>query len=131
LFDFLRCQRRSDGIDLHLDRRHVREGIDVESGQGETAKHHEDQGDHNHEETVAQRPLNDAVEHRRSSPGSAQSLSPSSPRRSSDLRAWLPFVTTSSPGARPARTSVNWPPCSPQRTWRTWKSVSETLTKTR
>jgi len=53
-FHFLRRQRRRRGIDLHLDWRRVREGVDVNVAQGDHAHDSKGQGRSDHQRTVAQ-----------------------------------------------------------------------------
>ena len=62
LFDFFRPQRRSDGVDLHLNRRGVGKGIDIQVTQRHSAGDGEDGKPQNHQKPVPQRKIDDAIE---------------------------------------------------------------------
>ena len=54
LLDFLGPQRRGGGVDLHLDRRGIRKGVDIEEGERESAQRRERHRSQNDQEPVPQ-----------------------------------------------------------------------------
>ena len=54
LLDFLGPQRRGGGVNLHLDRRGIRKGVDIEEGERESAQHRERHRSQNDQEPVPQ-----------------------------------------------------------------------------
>ena len=63
LLDLLRPEGRRDGVDLHLHRGGVGEGVDVEVKQRQAAHGRQDQRSADDQETVTQREVDDPVQH--------------------------------------------------------------------
>src|SRR5262249_42753749 len=135
---------RGGGVDLHLHRRGVGEGVDVEQAQRQHPDGREGQHPHGHQEAVAQREFDHPVQQRTPSENSDNSvpltLRPdraahlphpqASPRlflSNSERRTPLPRVTTISPGSTPAITSVTLPSLAPGRTVRVWNTLGAPL----
>ena len=63
LLDFLRPQRRRDRVDLHLHRRGIGKGIDVEIAQRQPAEHRRKRDAQDHQQPMPQRKVDDPVQH--------------------------------------------------------------------
>ena len=68
LLDFFRPERRRDGVDLHLDRRRVGKGIDIEIAQRHAAHRRQRHDAGNDQQAVPQRKVDDPVQHGRVPP---------------------------------------------------------------
>ncbi len=63
LLHFLRPQGRRNRIDLHLDRGGIGKSVDVQVAQRQTTQDGEGNRPQDHQESMAQRKINDPVEH--------------------------------------------------------------------
>ena len=62
LLNFFRPQRRRNGVDLHLHRRGIGKGIDIQVTQRHSARDGEDGSAQNHQQPVPQRKIDDPIE---------------------------------------------------------------------
>ncbi|OQC39631.1 MAG: hypothetical protein BWX64_01605 [Acidobacteria bacterium ADurb.Bin051] len=115
----LRREPGAVGEDLHLDVRDVRHRVDRQVEQGVDAEAGEEEPERHHQQAVVEREVDEAADHRGLSGGSQWLCPPpSSSRASSDLTKKAPSITTSSPAARPERTSTYPSPRRPRVTGR-------------